>query len=89
MEESAIDPQLTGDAQPQPQVTLPTRNHDDIDNASDGQGNNEGGEKRRKLNLLKCKQCRDARKKVGYSITREELYKAFSISKFLGLRARQ
>ena len=69
MEESAIDPQLTGDAQPQPQVTLPTRNHDDIDNASDGQGNIEGGEKRRKLNLLKCKQCRDARKKVGYNVT--------------------
>jgi hypothetical protein len=69
MEESAIDPQLTGDAQPQPQVTLPTRNHDEIDNASDGQGNIEGGEKRRKLNLLKCKQCRDARKKVGYNVT--------------------
>jgi hypothetical protein len=71
MEEPAIDPQLTGDPQPQSQVTLPTRNHDDIDNASDGQGNNEGGEKRRKLNLLKCKQCRDARKKVGYKVTRE------------------
>jgi hypothetical protein len=67
MQESAIDPQLTADAQAQAQaqVTLPTRNHDDADNPSDGQGNNEAGEKRRKLNLLKCKQCRDARKKVG------------------------
>jgi hypothetical protein len=71
MEESAIDPQLAGDAQAQPQVTLPTRNHDDVDNPSDGQGNNEGSEKRRKLNLLKCKQCRDARKKVGYKVTQK------------------
>lgn len=63
-----IDPRLTGEVQPGAQlpVTLPTRVFEDRDGASDGDGN-EGSEKRRKLNLWKCRQCRDARKKVRRS----------------------
>jgi hypothetical protein len=59
-----IDPRLTGELGVP--VTLPNRALDDLDGASDGEGN-EGSEKRRKLNLWKCRQCRDARKKVRHS----------------------
>ena len=82
MEHSVIDPRLRGDpsqTQPQPQLqprvdslTLPTRNLDDLDLDLDGRGN-EGGEKRRKLNLLKCRHCRDARKKVRVPCMRCEM----------------
>jgi hypothetical protein len=65
-----VDPQLMEDAtrltgQP---LTLPTRTHDDGEaGADDVEGERqEGSEKRQKLNLWKCKQCRDARKKVWY-----------------------
>ena len=63
-----IDPRLFDDdptqIQPRGQPdTLPSRNLDNADDASDEQAP-EGSGKRRKLNLLKCKQCRDARKKV-------------------------
>jgi hypothetical protein len=70
MRDTAIDPRLLDDdptqGQPRGQpVTLPSRNLDNADDAyaSDEDGQ-EGSGKRRKLNLLKCKQCRDARKKV-------------------------
>jgi hypothetical protein len=67
MPDANIDPRLLEEhLQPPPRVntvTLPTRTVDDHDSGSDGEGN-EGSEKRRKLNLWKCKQCRDARKKV-------------------------
>jgi hypothetical protein len=60
--DAIIDPRLFGEA-----VALPTRKVDDPDSASDGEGD-EGSGKRRKVkqNLWKCKQCRDARKKVQY-----------------------
>jgi len=60
--DAIIDPRLLGEA-----VALPTRRLDDPDSASDGE-DNEGSGKRRKVkqNLWKCKQCRDARKKVPY-----------------------
>lgn len=68
MADAPIDPRILQDeTQPHAQpMTLPTRTLDDEHNASDGEGNeqNDGGKKRRKLNLLKCKQCREARKKV-------------------------
>ena len=66
MGDTAIDPRLLGDDQPRGQpVILTSRNVDNADDAyaSDEEGP-EGSGKRRKLNLLKCKQCRDARKKV-------------------------
>jgi hypothetical protein len=70
MADSAIDPQLSEITQPQSEsqppgtsVTLPINNHTDPENVSDEPGG-DASEKRRKLNLWKCKQCRDARKKV-------------------------
>jgi hypothetical protein len=69
-----IDPRLTGETQPLAQaVTLPTHTPDDNDGASDREGN-VGGEKRRKLNLLKCRQCRDARKKVRHNFKCSSLF---------------
>jgi len=65
-----IDPQLTaGGTQPRGQsVTLPTRTHEDVDgDDDDGDGNEGNAAKRQKLNLWKCRQCRDARKKVRHS----------------------
>lgn len=80
-----IDPELHNSSQAQPQSqaqprgdpTLPFHDHnldhdrdrDEHDEASDGDGNDANAEKRRKLNLLKCRQCRDARKKVDCFIT--------------------
>jgi hypothetical protein len=67
-----IDPQLTGDTSrltAQPLTVLPTRTqHDDgeADDDDDTEQRNLGSEKRQKLNLWKCKQCREARKKVRY-----------------------
>ncbi len=66
-----IDPQLTEGvdttrltAQP---LTLPTRTLDDTETGVDGgDERQDGSEKRQKLNLWKCKQCREARKKVQY-----------------------
>jgi hypothetical protein len=60
-----IDPQLPVDPTrltPQP-LSLPTRGHDDIEGAAED-GDAERSDKRQKLNLWKCRQCRDARKKV-------------------------
>lgn len=46
-------------------LSLPTRSHDDNDGGADeGEGDGERSDKRQKLNLWKCRQCRDARKKV-------------------------
>lgn len=64
-----IDPRLSHISQNQAQphdasMTLPSRAAGELDNASDRDGD-DGGEKRRKLNLWKCKQCREARKKVS------------------------
>ena len=63
-----IDPQLTGGATgltAQPLTVLPSRRaHDEAEAEEDEGGRNVGSEKRQKLNLLKCKQCREARKKV-------------------------
>ena len=77
---AALDPQLSqgaGQSQPQEQTQprgdltkLPIfngqdRDRDDDDDDGDGDGaDNDPNEKRRKLNLLKCEQCRTARKKV-------------------------
>lgn len=56
------------DSQPQlrigPLTLEPTQNLDLPVTLSDGEGN-QGSEKRRKLNLWKCRQCREARKKVS------------------------
>jgi len=63
-----IDPQLTGDATrltTQALTVLPTRRANDDNEADEDDGErNAGSEKRQKLNLWKCKQCREARKKV-------------------------
>ena len=63
-----IDPQLTADATrltAPPLTVLPTRRARDDGEADDDDGErNVGSEKRQKLNLWKCKQCREARKKV-------------------------
>jgi hypothetical protein len=63
-----IDPQLTGDTTrltAPPVIALPTRTQHDDAEADDDEGErNVGSEKRHKLNLWKCKQCREARKKV-------------------------
>lgn len=62
--DTTIDPRLLDDypTETQPRaVALPSRTT--LDDAS----GEEGREKRRKLNLYKCRQCRDARKKVGIS----------------------
>jgi hypothetical protein len=72
--DTTIDPRLFEDSRtqpPQPQplaesIALPSRSLDNADDGSDD-GGNEGNEKRRKLNLWKCKPCRDARKKVDYT----------------------
>lgn len=77
MADSAIDPQLSEVTQPQSQsesqapghsLSLPIHNNHNVtdpDNASDADGHDPAGsEKRRKLNLWKCKQCREARKKA-------------------------
>jgi hypothetical protein len=67
---NTIDPQLTEAIDTAgltaPPLTLPTRTHDDTEAGVDGEDGErqEGSEKRQKLNLWKCKQCRDARKKV-------------------------
>jgi hypothetical protein len=62
---ATIDPRLieglTEDSQTQPQAGLPPAEDDSDDD-------NEASEKRRKLNLWKCKQCRDARKKVASKV---------------------
>lgn len=74
-----IDPQLSIRLPPQnlpaqpPQPAQPRQDSalpDNLDNdiASDGDGNEaerEPGKRGKKLNLFKCNQCRDARKKVG------------------------
>jgi len=60
-----IDPRLTGDTSRltvQPLTVLPTRTQHDDDDETEQR--NLGSEKRQKLNLWKCKQCREARKKV-------------------------
>jgi hypothetical protein len=63
-----IDPQLTGNPAgltAQSLTVLPTRRaHDDAEADDDDGERNMGSEKRQKLNLWKCKQCREARKKV-------------------------
>jgi hypothetical protein len=64
-----IDPRLTGATSrlaAQPLTVLPTRTHDDGEAEDDDESGqrNAGSEKRQKLNLWKCKQCREARKKV-------------------------
>ena len=69
MADSNLDPLLFQPRQnegqpPDVSVTLPSRTVGEPDNGTDGEGD-DGGEKRRKLNLWKCKQCREARKKVG------------------------
>lgn len=51
----------------QPVTVLPTRTHDDGEADDDDETRNVGSEKRQKLNLWKCKQCREARKKVLFS----------------------
>ncbi|CZT04791.1 uncharacterized protein RCO7_10711 [Rhynchosporium graminicola] len=63
MADSPLDPQLTsrGDA-------LPVRNIDDVASESENEeganeGQNDARKKRQKLNLWKCRQCREARKK--------------------------
>ncbi|PMD49009.1 hypothetical protein L207DRAFT_477718 [Hyaloscypha variabilis F] len=62
-----IDPQLTGNPAgltAQSLTVLPTRRaHDDAEADDDDGERNMGSEKRQKLNLWKCKQCREARKK--------------------------
>jgi hypothetical protein len=47
-------------------MTFPTRTHDDAEEVGGGLDaeKKRGSEKRRKLNFLKCKRCREARKKV-------------------------
>jgi hypothetical protein len=49
-----------------PFMTFPTRTHDDAEEVVAGLDAEKAGpsQKRQKLNLLKCKQCQDARKKV-------------------------
>jgi hypothetical protein len=82
-----IDPQLTDTtrltAQP---VALPTRTHDDAEaGADDADGERQdGSEKRQKLNLWKCKQCRDARKKVWYSSGVRPVLSPLPLAKFEG-----
>lgn len=69
---TTIDPRILEFSQTQPQAqpranstALPSRALDTADESDDeGLDGNAGSEKRRKLNLYKCKQCRDARKKV-------------------------
>lgn len=71
-----LDPQLMSHS-PSPRggsVTLPSRSledpdagsgsEDEVDGAKEGDNDDTAGKKRRKLNLWKCKQCREARKKV-------------------------
>jgi hypothetical protein len=56
----ATGPRLTA----QSVLALPTRTqHDDAEADDDGE-KSVGHEKRQKLNLWKCKQCREARQKV-------------------------
>ncbi|KAH9222972.1 heterokaryon incompatibility protein-domain-containing protein [Leptodontidium sp. 2 PMI_412] len=70
-----LDPQLMSHS-PSPRggsVTLPSRSledpdagsgsEDEVDGAKEGDNDDTAGKKRRKLNLWKCKQCREARKK--------------------------
>ncbi|KAL2065534.1 hypothetical protein VTL71DRAFT_3204 [Oculimacula yallundae] len=74
MADSNLDPRLIIDKPAHSEVTLPTRNIEDGDGsgseeeegAKEGQNENDEDDprkKRRKLNLWKCKQCREARKK--------------------------
>ena len=80
--DASIDPRLLPGSQtqphpqPLPQTTLPSRSLENADDDDSDDEGNEGTEKRRKLNLWKCKQCRDARKKVPYtrSLVLNELF---------------
>jgi hypothetical protein len=65
MEDSITDSQISTGDPPQAvpgTVTLPTQEHV----APEDEANDRGEKRRRKLNLWKCKQCRDARQKVMY-----------------------
>ena len=72
--DATIDPRLFQDsprtqphAQPLSQASLPSRTLDTADYSEEEDDG--GGGKRQKLNLWKCKQCRDARKKVALSLS--------------------